>query len=108
MTDEPRFVLPFAYRPEILEALAALGIRPGRHTPPPLVRAYLNDLYRYELRRLRDRLLAGDFPKREYAGRVVSLRARYVLLSVPMDRWGDAAREASREPSRETGHGPGA
>lgn len=80
---------PFRYRPEVLEALLPHGVRPGGQTPPGLVRDYLNDLYRFELRRLRARLLRGDFPKREYAGRVVALRGRYPLLSLPLQAWTD-------------------
>ena len=47
----------------------------------------MNDLYRYELRRLRAALLAGAFPKPEYYGRVVALRRRYPLLSVKPRQW---------------------
>ena len=77
----------FRYRPEVLEALALFGIHPTSGTPPSFVREFLNDLYRWELRRLRDWLLVGRFPKREFAGRVVDIRRRYVLLSVPVEAW---------------------
>jgi hypothetical protein len=55
------------------------------------VREALNDLYRYEIRRLRDRLRAGDFPKADYSAHVIALRKQYWLLSIPIERW---SREA--------------
>lgn len=78
------------YRPDVIEALARHGVRPGPDTPPALVRDFLYDLYRWELRRLRDRLLAHEFPRREYARRVVDLRRRYPLLSRPLEAWTEA------------------
>jgi hypothetical protein len=63
------------------------GVRPTSRTPPARVHAYLNDLYRFELRRLRARLLRGEFPKREYAARVIDLRKRYPLLSLTTRAW---------------------
>ena len=80
--------MPFEYAPETLEMLAGHGLRPARDTPPALVRDALNDLYRYEIRRLKGQLLAGAFPKTEYIDRVVGLRKRYWLLSVPISHWG--------------------
>ena len=47
----------------------------------------MRDLYKYEIKALKARLLAGHFPKGEYAGRVIQLRRRYPLLSVPMELW---------------------
>ena len=80
---------PYRYLPSVLDALAAHGVRPTASTAPELVREFLNDLYRYELRRLRAELLAGAFPKREYFGRVVALRRRYPLLSLKPRQWVD-------------------
>ena len=74
-------------KPEILEALAEHGLRPGPDTPPALLREQINDLYRIEIRKLRDRCRAGEFPTTELAPRVVELRKRYVLLSIPIERW---------------------
>jgi hypothetical protein len=77
-----------SYRPDVIAALLELGVRPGEATPPARVREYVNDLYTWELRRLRGRLLGGAFPKSEYAGRVEALRReRYWVLSVPLDEW---------------------
>ena len=75
------------YSPEVLDELRGHGVVPRRHTNPQLVRDYLSQLYRYEIRRLKGRLLAGEFPQREYAGRVRELRRGYVLLSIPLEIW---------------------
>ena len=72
---------------EALEVLAGHGLRPGPETLPAVVRGALSDLYRYEIRRLRRRLLAGDIPREQYAGHVIGLRKQYWLLSIPVGRW---------------------
>ena len=77
----------YEYAPEALEVLAGHGLLPGPDTPPAVVRDALSDLYRYEIRRLRRRLLAGDFPKADYLNHVVGLRKQYWLLSIPVERW---------------------
>lgn len=93
------------YRSEVVEALARHGVRPRPDTPPALVRDFLYDLYRWELRRLRDRLAAREFPRREYAHRVVDLRRRYPLLSRPLEAWiepepgGGAGAPAAEDPT---------
>jgi hypothetical protein len=69
------------YRPDVLEQLAKHGVRPSPGTPPGLVHEFVSDLYRYELRRLRDRLVRGEFPKTTYFARVVGLRRQYALVS---------------------------
>lgn len=72
----------YRYREVVLTRLEAHGIRPRSTTPPELVRAFVNDLYRYEIRRLRDRLLRGEFPKDTYYDRVVTLRNKYSVLAL--------------------------
>ena len=79
--------MPFDYRPEILDTLAAHGVRPTRATPPALAKDHVTTLYLYELRSLRESMLRGDFPKRDYADRVARLKSRYRLMSLPSDRW---------------------
>lgn len=74
-------------KPEIVEALAGHGLRPKPETPAALLRGQINDLYRVEIRRLRDRCRAGEFPVTELASRVVELRKRYLLLSIPIEQW---------------------
>jgi hypothetical protein len=77
----------FTYHAAVLEALHAHGLAPDAATPPARVREALSDLYRYEIRRLRDRLLAGDVRKPDYVGHVIALRKQYWLLSVPVEMW---------------------
>ena len=77
----------YRYHAWVLEALATHGARPTAATPPERLHEFVNDLYRYELRRLRASLLSGAFPKHEYYGRVVALRMRYPLLSVKPRQW---------------------
>jgi hypothetical protein len=79
--------VPFAYTPEVLEELAVHGLRPRPDTPPQLLRDAMRDLYKYEIKVLKARLLAREFPKGEYAARVIELRRRYPLLSIPMELW---------------------
>jgi hypothetical protein len=78
---------PFKYRAEILEALADHGIIPRDDTPPRFLRDAVRDLYKYEIKRLRLSLLAGNILKRDYAGRVVELRRKYPILSIPVELW---------------------
>ena len=75
------------YRPEVLELLATHGLAPRPDTAPGRLREQINDLYRVEIRRLRDQCRAGAFPVPELPVRVVALRQRYLLLSIPVDRW---------------------
>ena len=72
----------FCYRPDVFDHLLRHGVRPTDRTPPRLVRNYVRDLYKYEIRRLRERYLRRDFPKVEYAGRVEDLRRRYPVLAL--------------------------
>ena len=77
----------WTYPDELLAALGDLGLAPTPATPPAAVRDALNDLYRYELRRLRDRLLAGGVAKSDYLDLVVALRKKYWPLTMPLDVW---------------------
>ena len=77
----------FRYRPQVLEALAAHGVRPTATTRPELVHEFVSDLYRFELRRLRARQVRGEIPRQEYSSHVVALRRRYLLVSVPLRHW---------------------
>jgi len=75
------------YRPEVLAELARHGLSPRPDTSPARLREQINDLYRYEIRKLRDRCRAGEFTTRELPVRVVALRKRYLLLSIPTAQW---------------------
>ena len=77
----------YRYRPEVLDQLLVHGVRPAPTTPPELVYDFLNDLYRYELRRLRAALVRGEIPKGSYSGRVVQLRVKYPLVSFKPHLW---------------------
>ncbi len=79
--------MTYCYRPEVLEQLSAHGIRPTPATPPETVHEFLNDLYRYELRRLRDRLLRREIAKPDYHAHVLEVRRRYPLLSLKLWQW---------------------
>jgi hypothetical protein len=61
----------------VLEQLWRHGVQPKSDTPPQLVRDYVRDLYRYEIRRLRERYLNREFAKAEYSQRVDQLRRAY-------------------------------
>lgn len=79
--------MSYRYRPEVLDALARHGVVPLDDTPPSRVREHLNDLYRYEIRRLRASLLRGDVEKADYIDHVLILRGKYLLLSMPVGEW---------------------
>jgi hypothetical protein len=79
--------MAFRYDEELLAALLALGLRPTPETPPARVKEHVNDLYRYELRKLRDRLVRREIAKTGYSDRVIELRRRYWMLSVPLHLW---------------------
>ncbi|HXT70691.1 MAG TPA: hypothetical protein VN700_13095 [Vicinamibacterales bacterium] len=77
----------WTYPDELRDALAGFGLAPKPDTPPRFVRDQLSDLYRYEIRRLRDRLLAKEFPKPEYVGYVIALRKKYWPLALTPEQW---------------------
>jgi hypothetical protein len=75
-------VTTFRYRADVLEQLSRYGIRPSSSTRPEIVHEFISDLYRFELRRLRDRLVRKEIPKVGYYDRVVELRRKYPLVSL--------------------------
>lgn len=77
----------WSYPPELMEALMGFGLKPAPTTPPSLVRDALNDLYRFEIRRLRDRMVKGTVEKARYADAVVRLRKKYWPLSLQLHQW---------------------
>jgi hypothetical protein len=79
--------MAYRYHADVLETLAGHGLVPSDTTQPALVRSALSDLYRYEIRALRDSLLAGRVRKEHYIDHVLELRRKYWLLSVPVERW---------------------
>lgn len=79
--------MPVHYRPAVLEELARHGLAPRPDTPPSRLREQINDLYRIEIRALRNRCVAGEFPTTDLADHVRELRKRYMLLSLPVQFW---------------------
>ncbi len=72
----------FTYRADVLRELARHGIAPRPTTDPRLVRDYVRDLYKYEIRRLKARMLRDEFPRAEYTDRVDGLRRQYPVLAL--------------------------
>jgi hypothetical protein len=66
------------FRREILDELARHGLRPAPDASPARLRKQISDLYRIEIRTLRDRCRAGEFPIHDLAKHVVQLRRRYI------------------------------
>lgn len=81
--------MAYRYRAEVLEQLWLHGAHPTSATPPQFVHDFVSDLYRYELRRLRHRLVTGEIPKAGYRDRVMDLRRRYPLLSLKAQFWAE-------------------
>ncbi|HIM52156.1 MAG TPA: hypothetical protein EYM36_09605 [Acidobacteria bacterium] len=82
--------MKYTYHPKVSEDLGRFGLRPRPTTPPALAKEFVNDLYRYELRTLRARLVARKIPRQGYSDRVVELRKKYFLLSIRLDLWAKA------------------
>ena len=79
--------MTYVYQAEVLDQLWEHGVHPRDTTPPELVHEFVSDLYRYELRRLRQRRLRREIPKEGYADRVVALRRKYPLISLKPHQW---------------------
>ena len=77
----------YRYKAEILAQLAEHGVIPKPTTPPTTARGVVNDIYRYELRKLRDRYLVGEFSKQDYYRMVVEVRNRYPVMAVLTRHW---------------------
>jgi hypothetical protein len=79
--------MTFDYRPDVLAQLLLHGVRPATGTRPSAVYRFVSDLYRFELRRLKERRVRHEVPARDYARLVVELRRRYPLVSLPVGEW---------------------
>ena len=79
--------MTYRYRQDVIDQLWRHGVHPRHSTPPQLVHEFVSDLYRYELRRLRDQLVRGEIPKVGYYDRVVALRRKYPLISAKPNEW---------------------
>jgi hypothetical protein len=77
----------YRYRTDVLDQLWIHGVQPTDRTDPVLVRDYVRDLYKYEIRRLRERYLRREFSKPEYALKVDALRQHYPVLALRAQDW---------------------
>jgi hypothetical protein len=75
-------VATFTYRASVLRELERHGVKPRPGTPPQLVRDFVRDLYKYEIRELRARMLRNEFTRAEYSARVEALRNKYPVLAL--------------------------
>ncbi len=75
------------YKATVLSELARHGIEPDAEATPELIHDYLNDIYRYEIRRLKRQMKAGLIARNDYSAHVTRLRERYPLLSLPIRFW---------------------
>jgi hypothetical protein len=87
---------PWTYPAEFQQTLGTFGLAPRTSTPPVVVRDALNDLYRYQLRRMRDELRAGFIEKSAYLDRVIALRKDYWPLTLPLGAWERICREEAQ------------
>ena len=78
---------PFRYRRDVLELVWRHGIIPTDRTPPELARGFVRELYKYEIRRLRERYLKKEFSKRDYWALVDRLRQQYGVLALVPRQW---------------------
>lgn len=72
----------YRYREDVLDALARHGVRPLTTSKPEMVRGFVRELYKFEIRKLRDRVVNGEIAKSHYAGYVDALRRSYPVLSL--------------------------
>ncbi|PYP82518.1 MAG: hypothetical protein DMF61_26185 [Blastocatellia bacterium AA13] len=82
--------MEYLYRESVLAELARHGVIPSNDTSPDLVHDFVSDLYRYEIRALKQRMVSGLIPKNQYAAYVEELRKRYPVLSLPKELWAAA------------------
>jgi hypothetical protein len=71
----------------VLAELWKYGVRPTEHTPPELARGFLNELYKFELRKLRARYMRKAFLKQEYHRYVIAIRDKYPVLGLTPRQW---------------------
>ena len=74
-------------RARVLEDLTRHGIAPRPEDDPGSLREKLNEMYLEDVRRLKQRQVAGEIPLRDYAGHVQALKESYPLLALPLDLW---------------------
>lgn len=80
------------FRQSVLVELRRHGVVPRPGTSAELVRVFLRDLYTFRLRRLKEmhvemERILGRQPIEPYRERVLSLKADYPLLTLPVRQW---------------------
>lgn len=75
------------YPPELMTALLGHGVSPRPDVHPRFTRDYVSDLYRFEIRRLRDGRASGVVAKHDYVDRVIQLRKKYWVLTLEPSAW---------------------
>ncbi len=76
-----------ALRSSVREELRRHGIPCRPEDTAATLRERLNDVYVAEVRRLRERQVRGEIPRREYAQHVAALKAQFPLLGLPLELW---------------------
>jgi hypothetical protein len=76
----------------VLEELKRFGILPQPATDPAMIREFLNGLYVYEIRQLKEQQVAlereqGRQARKGYAEKIIALKQKYPLLSLPLEQW---------------------
>jgi len=79
--------MPWTYPADLMTALQTHGVAPRPDSEPRRVRDFINDLYRYEIRRLRDWRATGVVRKEDYVDRVIALRKQYWVLTLTPSAW---------------------
>jgi hypothetical protein len=77
----------WVYPQELVVALAGHGVAPRPETEPRFVRDYVSDLYRFEIRRLKQWRADGVVRKEDYVDRVIALRKKYWVLTLEPSAW---------------------
>ena len=77
----------YKYRDDVLAECRKHGVFPTEHTPPELARGFINELYKFELRKLRARYMRKEFLKQEYHRHVIVIRDRYPVLALTPSQW---------------------
>jgi hypothetical protein len=76
-----------ALRSSVREELRRHGIDAAEGDTAGVLRERLNDVYVAEVKALRARQVAGEIPRRDYAGHVEALKNRFPLLGLPLAHW---------------------
>jgi len=79
--------MTWTYPPELLEKLLGHGVAPRPDVHPRVVRDFVSDLYRFEIRRLRHWRATGIVRKEDYVERVIALRKQYWVLTLEPSAW---------------------